>query len=98
MKKTDYEIAWRGQLTVNVPVIIIMLSIWCLLVSVTEWNVKLCLAIAFASAWIYWDIMIDRWISWALEHKVDKTRLSKIGKRNLLVWSPFRVERLANKK
>jgi len=97
MKLSDYEIAWKGQWWVNIPTTFIIISVWYLLVCVTDWNVKLCIFIACAFGWTYWEIIIDKWISWALKNDVDSARLIKIGKRNLLLWSAFRVERIVKK-
>jgi hypothetical protein len=51
--------------------------------------------IAGAIGWVYWEFAIINWIRWALLQGIDKKELYKIGKRNLLVWSEFSINKIA---
>lgn len=97
-KITDYQIVMRGQTRVNIPAVLIILIVWYSLVCLTTINFKVCVLIATACGWIYWEFAINKWISWAIDLQVDPKRLGRIGIRNLLLWSEFRINNVIEKK
>ncbi|MEQ8627772.1 hypothetical protein [Ekhidna sp.] len=36
--------------------------------------------------WVYWSIMVNKWIKWSLKKGVDKEALQKYGQWFLLLW------------
>ena len=98
MKKlSDYDISLRGQLTVNLPVILIILIIGFGLSMYLDIHFKIAMFIGVFLGWFYWSLSIKRWIQWAVINNVDEERLVKIGKKGMLVWSKNTVETVTKK-
>lgn len=93
----EREIARRGMLWVNLPIFLIIFSSWLLLLSFDIVSVQTAALISGAIGWVYWEFAIVKWIRWSLLQGIDKTKLYKIGKRNLLVWSEFKIDDVAKK-
>ena len=85
-KLTDFQIALRGQLTVNLPVVIIIIGSSALLGLLLN-DPKGTILIGVFLGWIYWTIMTPKWILWAVKNGADIDKIATIGKRGLLVWS-----------
>ncbi|TRX29928.1 hypothetical protein FNW25_00065 [Flavobacterium franklandianum] len=88
---SDYDISLRGQLFVNLPVTVIIITAFGLSMFF-DVNFKIALLVGMVLGWIYWSFSVKRWIQWATKNDVDIDRLVKIGKRGLLVWSKNTVE------
>lgn len=86
-KLSDYDISLRGQLTVNLPVTLIILVIGFGLSMYLDLHFKISILIGVILGWIYWSFSVKRWIEWAIRNDVDEIRLLKIGKKGMLVWS-----------
>ncbi|SFA99083.1 hypothetical protein SAMN05660845_1187 [Flavobacterium swingsii] len=83
---TDFQIALRGQLLVNVPIIIISLaSIFVLNTLIQNFNISVLIGTLFG--WFYWKFSAAKWIKWADKNNVNHERLYKIGKKGLLIWN-----------
>ena len=93
----ERDIARRGMLMVNLPIAIIILSSWLALISFNIVSVQKAALISGVIGWVYWEFAIVKWIRWSLLQGIDKTKLYKIGRRNLLVWSEFKIDGVAKK-
>jgi len=93
---SEREIAKRGLYSVNLPVIFIIFASWFVLMSINL-SIQRCAIISCIIGWIYWEFAIIKWIRWSLLKGIDKSTLYKIGKRNLLVWSEFKIDKVAEK-
>ena len=91
------DIARRGMLRVNLPIILIIFSSWFILMYSNFFSFQKCAIISGIIGWIYWEFAIVKWIRWSLLQGIDKTKLFKIGKRNLLVWSEYKIDKIAEK-
>jgi hypothetical protein len=89
---SDYNISLRGQLTVNLPVTIIIVFTAFGLSMFLDVNFKISLLIGMVLGWSYWSYSVKKWIQWAVQNDVDIDSLVKIGKSGLLVWSKNTVE------
>ncbi len=94
---SETEIARKGFLTVNLPILFIMFGSWFALMYTDYFGPKSCAIISCAIGWIYWEYAVDKWILWSLNQGIEKEKLYKIGKRNLLVWSEFKINKVAEK-
>ncbi|MGO4772650.1 hypothetical protein ACEN2I_13380 [Flavobacterium sp. W22_SRS_FK3] len=86
-KLSDYDIFLRGQLTVNVPVVLIIIIIGFGLSIHFDVHFKIAMLIGVILGWIYWGLSVKRWIQSAVQKNVDEERLVKIGRKGLFVWS-----------
>jgi hypothetical protein len=89
---SDYDISIRGQLTVNLPVVFIMIFTAFGLNMFLDLNFKIAVFIGLVLGWSYWSFSVKKWIQWAVKNDVDIDRLVKIGKRGSLIWSKNTVE------
>lgn len=96
-KVTEAAIAWKGFLTVNLPIVVIIFGSWFALLFTDYFGLQSRGIISCAIGWIYWEFAVDKWILWSLNQGIEKEKLCKIGKRNLLVWSDFRINKIAEK-
>ncbi|MCL9803957.1 hypothetical protein NAT51_00365 [Flavobacterium amniphilum] len=85
-KLTDFQIALRGQLLVNLPVIAIIIGSSALLGLLLK-DPKGTIIIGVFLGWIYWKVMTPKWIMWAVNKGADTDKIAAIGKRGMLVWS-----------
>jgi hypothetical protein len=97
-KLSTIELINRGWLWVNVPSIIIILTVWFCLVAYLELNGKISAIIGGAIGWIYWEFTIKKWIKWALDNNVEPDRLLKIGQLSLLLWNNSTIDKVLNEK
>ena len=99
IKKTlsNHYILLRGQLTVNLPVILIMVITFFGLAEFTNFTLSIYVLISFAFGWITWGFLVRNWIKWASKNNVSDDRLLKIGKPGLLVWSIHTIETVTKK-
>ena len=97
---TNYKISLKGQLTVNLPVALIIFFCLFFFTIVFDFSFKIAVLIGFLFSWIYWTYAVKSWIKWAvLEKNVDKDRLYKIGKYGLLIWNKDHIiQVIENKK
>ena|SRR6187402_30032 len=86
-KLYDHHIALRGQLSVNFPVVVIILFASLGLSVLLDLDFKIALLIGFVLGWIYWSYSIKKWIQWAISNEVKEERLVKIGRKGMLIWS-----------
>jgi len=89
---SNYDISLRGQLTVNLPVVFIIIFTAFGLSMFLDINFKIALLVGMVLGWSYWSFSVKKWIQWATKKDVDVDRLVKIGKKGLLVWSKNTVE------
>jgi hypothetical protein len=89
---SDYDISLRGQLSVNLPVIFIIILTAFGLSMFFNVNFRIALFIGMVLGWSYWSYSVKKWIQWATRNDVDINRLLKIGKRGLLIWSINTIE------
>jgi hypothetical protein len=94
---SETEIARKGFLKVNLPILGIMFGSWFLLMYTDYFGLKSCAIISCAIGWIYWEFAVDKWIEWSLSKGIEKEKLYKIGKRNLLLWSEFKINKVIEK-
>lgn len=87
---SDHDISFQGQLSVNLPVTVILTAFG--LSMFLDFNFRIALLIGVVLGWLYWSYSVKRWIQWATKNGVDIDKLVKIGKRGLLVWSKGTVE------
>lgn len=96
-RKIEREIARRGFLRVNLPILVIILGSWFAMLYIDGLSIQKNALISCAIGWIYWEFTIDNWIKWSLSKGIEKERLCIIGKRNLLLWSEFRINKVISK-
>ena len=96
-KISETEIARKGNLTVNFPTLIIIIGSWFALMYSDYFGFKSCAIISGILGWIYWEFSIDKWIRWSLLKGIEKEQLFKIGRRNLLVWSNYKINKISEK-
>ena len=92
-KVKDSEIVLKGLFWVNVPVIIIIFCSLFLILSASDLNFNLCVLIAGAIGWLYWEFDVVKWIKWALRNEVEKDRLFKLGQRSFLLWNRKKINK-----
>jgi hypothetical protein len=75
-----------GHLVVNIPVLIIMFSIFFggIIIAPLIW--WLFLILGFVLAWIWWSITVPRWRKWALRNGASAEKLQKYAEITGLVW------------
>jgi hypothetical protein len=88
----------RGWLWVNIPSIIIILTVWFCLVAYLQVNGKISAIIGSALGWIYWELTIKKWIKWSLDNNVEPDRLLKIGQFSLLLWNSRQIDKILKEK
>ena len=94
---SEREVARRGFYRVNLPVVLLIFVSWFALMYFSSFSVQRNAIIVCVIGWIYWEFAIVKWIRWSLSQGIDKTKLYKIGKRNLLVWSEYKIDKIASK-
>ncbi len=92
------ELINKGYLLVNIPSIIIILTVWFCLVAYLEVNGKISAIIGGSAGWIYWEFTIKKWVKWALDNNVEPDRLLKIGQSSLLLWNKKTIDKVLNEK
>lgn len=70
-KKTDFKIIIKGQLGVNLPVILIILLFWYILFSKFNLDYRLSEIIGCVAGWLLWEILIRKWIVWCLSNNIE---------------------------
>lgn len=94
---TDFDILLKGQLIVNAPVSIIMITVFFGLTEFTTFSFSRNVIISFISGWISWGFLVRNWILWANKNEVSDEKLLKIGKPGLLVWGIHTIETVTKK-
>lgn len=94
---SDFDVLVKGQLTVNLPVIAIMLLTFYGLLEFADLSLRLNALIAFVVGWIFWSFLVKNWIQWAVNNNISDEKLLKIGKPGLLVWSINTIETVTKK-
>lgn len=94
---TDFDVLLRGQLTVNLPVTFLMLSVFFGLAQFIDFTFSRLAIISVVSGWLLWIVLVRNWILWANKNDVSDERLLKIGKPALLVWSIHTIETVTKK-
>jgi hypothetical protein len=84
---TFWQLYVRGQLTVNLPVIMIVSITTFLLNLLVFSNSRISLAIAFVLGWLYWRSAASKWVLWASRNNTSQERIYTVGKSGLLIWS-----------
>ena len=94
---SDFDVLIRGQLTVNLPIIVIMILTFFGLLEFADLSLRLNLLVAFVVGWIFWSFLVKNWIQWATKNNISDEKLLKIGKPGLLVWSINTIETVTKK-
>ena len=89
---TNFDVLIRGQLSVNLPIITIMILIFGCLGEFTDFPFFRNIVFSFIPGWILWGFLVKNWIKWAKKNDVSNERLLKIGKPGLLVWNIHTIE------
>ena len=82
----------KGQLTVNTPLIILMIGGLCLSVYLGARDIiapifmGVGLLSSFVLPYLYWSIMITRWRLWAFENVRNVHELKRLAIRGQLIW------------
>ena len=97
-EKTTLEIVIKGYLWVNIPIIIISLSVWYFLINYLNLSTSISIIISTSIGWIYWELTITKWVRWALDSKVEAERLLKIGQTSLLLWNRKQIDKVLKEK
>ena len=82
---SDSKVNLKGQLNVNIPVVIIICFSVVALSMFMQY--RLAVIIGCALGWLYWKYATPKWIKWAHSNGVDIDRIAAIGKRGFLVWN-----------
>jgi hypothetical protein len=93
------KIILKGHLWINIPVVLLIVSIWFILKSYTNVGYYLRALIATAIGWIYWEFAVLKWIKFALLNQIQKEQILKIGVSNLFLWpnNMGKIEKVASK-
>jgi len=75
-----------GWLVVNVPVVIIMLTVLLIGMAIERNAWWLFLTIAFFLGWTWWSFIIPRWRRWAVSRGAPADRLQRWAVISGLVW------------
>ena len=95
---TDFKIIIRGQLGVNLPVILIILLLWYMLFSRLNLDYRLSGIIGCVTGWLLWGILIRKWIVWCLDNNVEPNRILNLGKKSLLLWGRNQIDDILKKR
>lgn len=82
---SDFQIALKGQLTVNLPIIFVMIAGFMFSTIFID-NRRICMLVGLIFGWICWRFLAPIWVKWAYEKGISKERISSIGKKALLIW------------
>ena len=93
----DFDVLLKGQLTVNLPITLIMIVAFFGLAEFTDFSFIRNVTISFIFGWISWGFLVRNWILWAKKNDVSDERLLKIGKPGLLVWSIHTIDTVTKK-
>lgn len=96
---TFWQLYVKGQLTVNIPVVMII-SLTTLLLNMWVFsNSRVSLVIGFALGWFYWRYAARKWVLWAASKNASQELIYAVGKSGLLVWSKqYITDVIENKK
>ncbi|KFC20081.1 hypothetical protein [Chryseobacterium sp. FH1] len=94
----DFKIIIKGQLGVNLPVILIILLFCYMLLFKFNLDYRLSVVMGFIIGWFLWGILIRKWIVWCLNHNVKPDRILKLGKRSLLLWGRNQIDEILKKR
>jgi hypothetical protein len=94
----DFKIIMKGQLAVNLPVILIMLSSWYMLSFIFNLDYRLSGILSCIIGWLLWNILIKKWIIWCSNNEVKPDRILKLGKRSLLLWGRNQIDEIMEKR
>nr|WP_315197830.1 hypothetical protein [uncultured Flavobacterium sp.] len=94
---SDFDVLVKGQLTVNLPVTVIMVLTFFGLLEFADLSLRLNVLIAFVVGWVFWSFLVKNWIQWAVKNNISDEKLLKIGKSGLLVWSINTIETVTKK-
>lgn len=78
---SESEIARKGFLTVNLPILIIIFGSWYGLMYSEYFSIQSCAIISGIIGWIYWEFAIDKWILWALSKGPKKKNYTELVNR-----------------
>lgn len=95
---STFEIAFKGYLWVNIPIIVIALLVWYFLLLFFNFSSSISILIGTSIGWIYWELTIKKWVKWALDNNVEPDRLLKIGQLSLLLWNKSTIDKVLNEK
>lgn len=93
---SDSKLYLRGQLTVNLPVILIILGFF-LLLTYTTFSLDKNLLVSFVIGWVAWSFLVKHWILWAKRKDVSDEQLLRVGKPGLLVWNMNTIKTVTEK-
>lgn len=95
---TNAEVIVKGYLWVNLPIMIIIISVWFCLSQFTDLGTGVSALFGTAIGWCYWEISIKKWVRWCLDNDIDPDRLLKIGQISLLLWNRSTIDKVLNEK
>lgn len=94
----DFKIIIKGQLWVNLPVVLVILLFWYVLSFKFDLDYRLSGIIGCVTGWLLWGILIRKWIVWCLNNDVNTDRILKLGKRSLLLWGRNQIDEILKKR
>lgn len=94
----DFKIIIKGQLGVNLPVVLIILLLWYMLSFKFNLDYRLSGISSCIIGWLVWEILIRKWIIWCLNNDVTPDRILKLGKRSLLLWGRNQIDEILKKR
>lgn len=95
-KISDYKLLLKGQLIVNIPIILIMIGSF-LLLTYTPFSFFKNVFISFVIGWVSWSFLVKFWILWAKKQGVSDEQLLKVGKPGFLVWNMNTIKTVTEK-
>ena len=87
----------KGWVQVNIPVAIIMFTVWYILIVFFKIDSRASIIISVIPGWVYWEFAIAKWVKWALDNKVDSHKLLRIGQFSLLLWNKRTIDKVIDK-
>ena len=94
----DFKIIIKGQLWVNLPVILTILLFWYLLFFKFNLDYRLSAIVGCVIGWFLWEFLIRKWIVWCLNNNLEPDRILKLGKRSLLLWGRNQIDDILKKR
>jgi|JI8StandDraft_1071087.scaffolds.fasta_scaffold811987_1 hypothetical protein len=91
-RPSTLELIARGYLWVNLPVTVIILTVWFGLWTIFNVNYLICLFLATLAGWYFWAYSIKKWIKWAFTNNIDKNKILKVGRLSLLLWNKSTID------
>lgn len=91
-RQSTLDLIVKGYLWVNLPVAVIILTVWFGLWTTFNVNYFVCIFLGTLAGWYFWAYSIKKWIKWAFTNNIDKNKILKVGRLSLLLWNKSTID------